>query len=524
MIKTEEELIWENYIILESFKDYIKKYGSTQLAKDAVDLFKKERHRIPSPQNDIGAWMQKPPALLWQFLHNELPDSKRQIVKKQKLFDIDDIKNDDNVELIHSDDKWIVMGVKNFEGSSKWASQTTDWCVTKTQGHYNQYTDDGIFVFVFNLEKEPYNIHTRRGEHDSKLAYRFDDNGDILDIHDAPDNETSRAEGDQIFFNDASTWAEENIGEAFSAKIDEASERADELNKELNYGSIMVDGYSKDDYYVNGHISFDFSDYDLREFDYRVGSGIIDRIDHGLIGYGEGNWDSDRLLVDIRAEVYNHYGNIVIAEVEDIGSTLEDIESNYFNVYYNILQVIKEKDLIRNSKNILVLDLFENENYYADGDIEIDNNMINIHIIHGYDYKYTEKEDFVSIVNNTVNEYVYKLYTHYKEIEEDKAKQMDLDLRYESTTLDDGNIDIDNIIVYRKILYNGHGFSVNVKKINDIQSDLSNVDYVAIFKLLTEDYQFLKEDLDNIYKKSKEEYDNKVKKESRVAFKKVFYS
>lgn len=211
MIKTEEELIWEQYILFESFKDYITKHGNTPDVKDLVDIFKKERNRLSPPENDIGFWMNKPVDNLKDFLDN-LPDSKRQQLKKQKSFKGNqEILNDKDVDLIHSDDDWIVMGIKNFEGAKRWGGQTTDWCVTKTEGHYNSYVYyegseteeledvEYLFVFAFDLTREPYNIHTKEGDPYSKLALQIDRSGYIESIHDAQDNNVTNHQDIDVF-------------------------------------------------------------------------------------------------------------------------------------------------------------------------------------------------------------------------------------------------------------------------------------------------------------------------------------
>lgn len=194
------------------------------------------------------------------------------MVKRQKEIGLDDMKTDENVDIIYADNDYIALGIKNFEGSRRWCGQTTDWCITKNHGHYDGYTKDHIFVFLFDLNLEPYNIHNKSGNEDSKLALLMDEEGDIDTIHNAPDIDVTRQFYSEVkkldFWNKIEEWVIENfdsiVGESFYKKLKEAEKAADENNKKFKHGYIYVQGEDKDEWYVNGNFTYDLSGISIR--------------------------------------------------------------------------------------------------------------------------------------------------------------------------------------------------------------------------------------------------------------------
>ena len=523
-MKNEEELIWESYVILESLKDYINKYNDTPLAKDVVDLFKKERHRIPSPQNDIGFWMKKPPAILWQFLHNELHDSKRQIAKRQKLFNINDIKNDSNVNLIHSDANWIIIGIRNFEGASKWGSKTTDWCVTKDEGHYDSYTEDGIFVFIFDLNKEPYNIHTEDGDPESKLAVRIDGNVEILDIHNAPDVEVTSDYDlyNKLYWDNIVQWVLKNFDELsgfnFDKLYDEAEDAMNEANDNLKYGSISMDGQDKDDWYVNGYFSYDLSGLsykdDILNFDKKLKYILDEHCDYHEFECEDG--------LDFRLYINPEYtygrsfdgGNNPITDaVREVESILEDLDKNYYNTFYRIYGDFVKAGLIEDDDPIGKL-----LNVYED---VIDNHIVilNGRSLHSY-------HDQLKL-NGDMNVYILNRFIDLKE---ELSRQFELPLGESVHEFDGQDIDtlVSNLINIRQFKYGylGAGIDIEILKIierstyrtssRDEPKKEEQLNLKVVYKILEDDDK-LRLDLKNIM-------DTYLHTESKTTFKKVFYS
>jgi hypothetical protein len=176
---------FQKHLITESFKTYIQNHGPQ--TKQIIDKFKDQRHTLKPPHNDISFWMNKTPNELYTFLQN-IPQSKTQSKRNAKTLNIQDIKNDPNVDLLYHDNTQTIIGIRNYEGAQKWGSSTTHWCITKEPDAYNSHTKKGRFIFMFQHEFTPYNIHTDEGDPHSKLAILIDKKG-IVSVHNATDTE-----------------------------------------------------------------------------------------------------------------------------------------------------------------------------------------------------------------------------------------------------------------------------------------------------------------------------------------------
>lgn len=469
MNKTEEELIWENYIILESFKDYIRKNEDSQLAKDTVELFKKERSRLKPPENDIGFWMKKHPTELWQYLHN-IPASKREIAKKQKLFNVNDINNDPNVDLIYNDENWVVIGIKNFEGASKWGGQTTDWCVTKDETHYQGYTEEGIFVFVFDLNKEPYNIHTNDGDPESKYALRITEDLRILDAHRADDVEDSfhfQSE-EKPFMEDVNEWVSNNYdevaGENYQKKIDEADEAAQEFNKKASNGEgmISVDGEGPNEWYVVGFYKVELG-FDLKD------SKEIDKIIRDV--YDGFAYDHEVMEDEIRFMINSEnpgYGdNPVLGSVEDIISVIEDLDKDYYKLYYELLDILKSENLIDNMDDFK--QSIDHQLIYRGG---YDDVYKNYFIIKSYDHHNLSKYSKINL--HTLQERIDGfVIDHWEILYNQEKRQMKLDLKYESEdsyAKDFTTNYLKGLIKFDNYKYQQTAFGVDIYKMEAIEN------------------------------------------------------
>jgi len=274
-MKNEEELIWESYVLLESFKDFKRKkldegVGEVKLG-EFINRFKtlKDKNILSGQEKDISYWIKRPFHDFFNYVTEQEDElKKRDASKSIKKFNVNAIKKDENVDLIYFEDGIVAFGVRNFEGAAKWGSQTTDWCVTKDDGHYESYTEDSVFVFVFNLNKEAYNIHTGDGDYESKLAFRFREDKEH-EVYDANDNEIDAPSFKIPNWDNITEWVDNNFNELsgfnFNKLYEEAEAFMEEANSNLKYGSISMDGQDKEDWYVSGDFFYDLSMFDFKD-------------------------------------------------------------------------------------------------------------------------------------------------------------------------------------------------------------------------------------------------------------------
>jgi hypothetical protein len=530
-MKNEEELIWESYVLLESFKDFKRKkldegVGEVKLG-EFINRFKnlKDKNILTGQEKDISYWIKRPFHDFFNYVseqENEL--KKRESAKSIKKFNINAIKKDPNVNLIYFEGGIVAFGVRNFEGASKWASQTTDWCVTKDDGHYDSYTEDSVFVFVFNLNKEPYNIHTKDGDPKSKLAYRFDGDGDVRDVHDAPDDEVSYDQDhfDTPYFDDIKEWAIENFDELsgvnFDKLYDEAEAIMEEANSNLKYGNISMDGQNKDDWYVSGYFSYDLSMFDFKEgvedINKKIEYILNDHCDYHDFEYHD---NSEEFTLYINPE-YN-YGrsfdggnNPITDAVREVESILEDLDRHYYNTYYRIYGDFVKEGLIEDDDPIgKLLNVYE----------DINNNhivIINGRSIHSY-----KKQ---SELNIDISKYILERFNILKK---EISSQLELPFTEQVNQYAGQDIDtlISNLLNTRQFKYGHLGVGIDIEVLEaiglstrrmssrDEPKKEEELNLKVIYKILGDDDR-LKSDIKNIM--------DGYLIENKITFKKVFYS
>jgi hypothetical protein len=121
--ESENLLIWESYteLILESFKDYVNKKVAEGNDKEEVTTvvaqFKElnDRNKIPKEYGDISKWMKNPFSELKSYLSEIDTTSQKQ--RKRGNFDVEKMRNDDNVEVVYDDENFLAFAVKNFDGA-----------------------------------------------------------------------------------------------------------------------------------------------------------------------------------------------------------------------------------------------------------------------------------------------------------------------------------------------------------------------------------------------------------------------
>jgi hypothetical protein len=421
----DDNIMWENYILLESFRDYLNKNNNSEEAIETVERFKAERNHLKPPHNDIGFWIQKPVEELNEYL-NELPLSKREMVKRQKEIGLDDMKTDENVDIIYADDDYIALGIKNFEGSRKWCGQTTDWCITKNHGHYDEYTKDHIFVFLFDLNLEPYNIHNKSGNGASKLSLQIDNEGDIATIHDAPDINVTRQFYSEVkelpFWNKIEEWAIENfdsiVGESFHKNLKEAEKEAENNNKKFKHGSIHVQGENRDEWYVWGNFTYDLSVISIREN--LSGSYIRMLADTYFNTYDNFEFYENKLNRYIEYEDTGYGGNPIYGAVEDVAYRIVFLESDYYEKLYGFIDEMLEAGYLEEEQDNIILTLRD-----SGYDLIHENNLVLVKQVEVYELKQKLenmfKEEMVDLILDNWERHAFE-----------QEHQMELDLKYES--------------------------------------------------------------------------------------------
>jgi hypothetical protein len=540
-MKQEEELIWESYILLESFKDYRqKKKLELEDSEDTVmgynmelerldkviENFKKERQRLKPPYNDIGYWMDKSVQDLEYHLE-DIPLSKRQLNKRQKSFDISGLKKDPNVDLIYFEGGIVAFGVRNFEGAAKWASQTTDWCVTKDEGHYESYTEDSVFVFVFNLNKEPYNIHNEGGDPESKLAYRFNSDGDIRDVHNAPDNEVSNDQDyfDTPFFEDIKEWVINNFDEIsgvdFDKLYDEADSIADEANSNLVHGYISIDGSDKDDWSVSGYFSYDLSLFHFKEDIENLDKKIKDILDDHCDYHDHEYHETGEFNLYINPEYgygrsFEGGNNPIIDAVREVESIIEDLDKSYYFIYYRIYNDFVGAGLIEDDDPISkLLNIYE---HIVDNHIVI---IITGKNIHAYSGKFQL---------NMLHDITDYIMDRFKTLKHQISSQLELPIGEATNKYRGQPIDVllPELFNIRSFIYGHLGVGVDIEVLEALELATrrmssreepkreEELNLKVVYKIL-EDDEKLKSDIKNIM-------NNYLHTESKTTFKKVFYS
>jgi hypothetical protein len=366
-------------VLLENIKQFKTKmlshgYGEdevTSAIKTFIDL--KDKHRVPDEYKDIMKWYRKPFEQFEVFV-NELKSkkSKREVKRMRNNPQLDEMRKADNIEIMYDESGIIAFAPKDFAASQYWAGSRTDWCVAAGEHHWDDYVDTAMFIYVFDFNREDYNMHTDSGDVLSKIAFRFTPDGEVYEAYDAAD---SRIEYKQVeleyqddynfeydvIYSAMADFAEENHDRFMEKKVETRLKAAKELvtdaEARLNYISVEdiepIAGDNEDGQPSGAWIQWNF-DFSLQLVDV---SGFADELNTYILAQLEDELelsDIENVSVDLtdgseiyisgELEPYELYKTTIENSVQEfINSYMPNANKSAMKVHKNISAFIDSK-------------------------------------------------------------------------------------------------------------------------------------------------------------------------------------